>query len=43
MFTDIAKQLVSSNRSRLELQSMEQHGFKLMQYTEEPLEDNCLC
>ncbi|XP_018576932.1 ras-related protein Rab-30 [Anoplophora glabripennis] len=43
MFNDIAYQLVNSNRSRLELQSMEQHGFKITQSEEETLEDNCLC
>ncbi|XP_044268009.1 ras-like GTP-binding protein YPT1 [Tribolium madens] len=42
MFTDIAYQLVQSNRSRLELQSMEQHGFKITP-TEEVPEDSCLC
>ncbi|KAG5889803.1 hypothetical protein JTB14_031351 [Gonioctena quinquepunctata] len=43
MFTDIAYQLVNSNRSRLELQSMEQHGFKITPYGEEPEDDGCLC
>ncbi|KAJ8970556.1 hypothetical protein NQ317_002836 [Molorchus minor] len=42
MFSDIASQLVNSNRSRLELQSMEEHGFKITQ-NEEILEDSCLC
>ncbi|KAJ8942284.1 hypothetical protein NQ318_005602 [Aromia moschata] len=42
MFNDIANQLVNSNRSRLELQSMEQHGFKITQ-NEELTEDSCLC
>lgn len=42
MFTDIAYQLVQSNRSRLELQSMEQHGFKITP-TEEVPDDSCLC
>ncbi|KAI4464768.1 drab5-related [Holotrichia oblita] len=42
MFSDIASQLVQSNRSKLELQSMEAHGFKLSG-NEEPTEDSCLC
>lgn len=42
MFSDIATQLVQSNRSKLELQSMEAHGFKLGN-KEEPVEDSCLC
>lgn len=43
MFTDIAFQLVNMNRSRIELQSMEQHGFKIIPYEEEQQEDNCMC
>ncbi|CAG9838640.1 unnamed protein product [Diabrotica balteata] len=43
MFTDIGSQLVSMNRSRLELQSIEQHGFKIIPYEEEPEETNCIC
>lgn len=42
MFQDIAYQLVQSNRSRLELQTMESHGFKITQ-AEEPNEEQCLC
>ena len=42
MFADIATQLVQSNRSKLELQSMEVHGFKISG-SEEPTEDSCLC
>lgn len=42
MFCDIARQLGHSNRSRLELQSMEQHGFKIAP-PEEVTEDSCLC
>lgn len=42
MFADIASQLVQSNRSKLELQSMEVHGFKISG-SEEPTEDSCLC
>ncbi|KAL3280683.1 hypothetical protein HHI36_003920 [Cryptolaemus montrouzieri] len=43
MFTDIAYQLVNSNRARLELQSMEKHGFKITQSNEELTEEGCLC
>ncbi|XP_045471372.1 ras-related protein Rab-4B isoform X3 [Harmonia axyridis] len=43
MFTDIAYQLVNSNRARLELQSMEKHGFKITQSTEELSDESCLC
>nr|XP_023020281.1 ras-related protein Rab-30 isoform X1 [Leptinotarsa decemlineata]XP_023020360.1 ras-related protein Rab-30 isoform X1 [Leptinotarsa decemlineata] len=43
MFTDIAYQLVNSNRSRFELQAMEQHGFKITPYEEELQDDSCLC
>lgn len=42
MFLDIACHLVESNRSRLELQSIDQHGFKISA-KEEPTEDSCLC
>ncbi|XP_022918725.1 ras-related protein Rab-30 [Onthophagus taurus] len=42
MLSDIATQLVQTNRSKLELQSMEAHGFKVSN-TEEPSEDSCLC
>lgn len=42
MFKEIATTLVESNRSRLELQSLEQHGFKveLPATGEEP---SCIC
>lgn len=43
MFSDIAFQLVHSNRSRLELQSMDKHGFKITNSEEVPDEDSCLC
>lgn len=43
MFTDVAAQLVNMNRSRLELQSMEQHGFKIIPYEDEPQENSCIC
>lgn len=41
MFQDIANILVQSNRSRLELQSLEHHGFKI----DPPsvTEDKCKC
>lgn len=42
MFQDIANVLVESNRSRLELQALEQHGFKI--HPPESNEDqSCLC
>lgn len=41
MFQDIANTLVQSNRSRIELQSLEQQGFKVN--TPEPNENNCKC
>lgn len=42
MFADIARHLVESNRSRLDLQTMERHGFKISN-SEEPAEDACIC
>ncbi|XP_058824239.1 ras-related protein Rab-4 [Topomyia yanbarensis] len=42
MFQDIANTLVESNRSRLELQALEQHGFKI-EPPEEFGEPSCLC
>lgn len=41
MFQEIANMLTQSNRSRLELQSLEQHGFKIE--TPEPNQNNCKC
>lgn len=41
MFQDIAYQLVQTNRSRLELQTMDKHGFKIT--PEETVEEQCLC
>lgn len=41
MFQDIANTLVQSNRSRLELQTLEHHGFHIE--TPEPTEDKCKC
>ncbi|XP_055545844.1 uncharacterized protein LOC129730499 [Wyeomyia smithii] len=42
MFQEIANTLVESNRSRLELQALEQHGFKI-EPPEEIGEPSCLC
>ncbi|XP_055638247.1 uncharacterized protein LOC129776560 [Toxorhynchites rutilus septentrionalis] len=42
MFQDIANTLVESNRSRLELQALETHGFKI-EPPEEYGEPSCLC
>lgn len=42
MFTDIAQQLVQSNRSRLELQTIDTESFKINP-NEEPAEPGCLC
>lgn len=41
MFQEIASILTQSNRSRIELQSLEQHGFKIEQ--PEPDEAKCKC
>lgn len=41
MFQDIANILTQTNRSRIELQSLESHGFKIDQ--PEPTEDKCKC
>lgn len=43
MFEDIAKVLVESNRSRMELQALEQHGFKIDGSEEEPVDPTCIC
>ncbi|XP_055596245.1 ras-related protein Rab-30 [Uranotaenia lowii] len=42
MFQDISNTLVESNRSRLELQQLESHGFKI-EPPEEIGEPSCLC
>ena len=42
LFQDIAKFLVDTNRSRLELQAMEAHGFKI-ESPEDGEEASCLC
>lgn len=43
MFSDIAAHLVHTNRSKIELQTIEQHGFKLNDEPEEPAPDSCAC
>lgn len=42
MFQQIANILVESNRSRMELQALEQHGFKI-HTPEENVDTSCLC
>lgn len=42
MFSDIAHQLVESNRSKFELQSLDKHGFKVTTQ-DEPPDPTCLC
>lgn len=44
MFRDISNILVDANRSKMELQALEQHGFKIDR-TDDPPEDdgNCIC
>lgn len=42
MFSDIAHQLVQANRSKLELQTLDKHGFKITT-SEEVIDDSCLC
>lgn len=41
MFQDISNILIQSNRSRIELQSLEHHGFKIDQ--PETSENKCKC
>lgn len=41
MFADIANILTQTNRSRLELQSLEHHGFRVDE--PETNESNCKC
>lgn len=43
MFEHIAATLVEANRSRIELQALEQHGFKVDEYPEDNIESGCLC
>ncbi|XP_059616669.1 ras-related protein Rab-30 [Phlebotomus argentipes] len=42
MFKDIATHLVTLNRSRFELQALEQHGFKI-EPAEEGRDPSCIC
>ena len=42
MFTDIARQLSSSNRSRKELEGLKEDSFKITP-PEGEAEDSCLC
>lgn len=42
MFTDIAVQLVESNRSRIELQTFDHNSFKVT-HTETVEESSCSC
>lgn len=42
MFQQIADMLVESNRSRMELQALEQHGFKIST-PDDNVESSCLC
>ncbi|XP_055917713.1 ras-related protein Rab-6B [Eupeodes corollae] len=44
MFRDISNILVDANRSKIELQALEHHGFKI-DHPDEPPEDdgNCIC
>lgn len=44
MFHDIAQHLVQSNRSRMELQSVDTESFKISSVVEDNVDDNsCLC
>uniref|UniRef100_A0A336MJS1 CSON002158 protein n=1 Tax=Culicoides sonorensis TaxID=179676 RepID=A0A336MJS1_CULSO len=43
MFEHIAATLVETNRSRIELQALETHGFKVDEYPEDNIESGCLC
>lgn len=43
MFRDIATHLVTLNRSRFELQALEQHGFKIEAAEEEGRDPSCIC
>ncbi|CAG2061425.1 unnamed protein product [Timema podura] len=42
MFTDIAQHLVESNRSRLELQTMDKKSFKITP-SDDTVESTCIC
>lgn len=43
MFEEIAKTLVDNNRSRMELQALEQHGFKIQPAAADEPTDGCIC
>lgn len=43
MFSDIARQLVESNRSRIDLKTMDAESFKVTPLEESSDEPNCLC
>lgn len=42
MFTDIASQLIKSNQSKMDLQTMDEHGFKITENSEDS-EESCIC
>lgn len=43
MFADIARQLVESNRSRIDLKMMDADSFKVTQMPDNSDEPSCLC
>lgn len=43
MFQSIANTLVESNRSRLELQSYQSHGFKIQPPQTDESDPSCMC
>ncbi|CAG0925534.1 unnamed protein product [Notodromas monacha] len=43
MFDDIAKLLLEVNRSRMELEALEQESFRLLECDEPPVQDQCSC
>lgn len=43
MFDSIATILVESNRSRMELQALEQHGFQVLPPDDTVVDTTCLC
>lgn len=43
MFNDIATHLIESNRSKLELQTLEHHGFKIQVPQNGDSDQVCLC
>ncbi|CAG0922008.1 unnamed protein product [Notodromas monacha] len=42
MFDDIAKLLLEVNRSRMELEALEQESFRLLECDEPPVQDQCI-